>query len=862
MKVRTKIISLFGLMIFAVSCILIVFMFFSINEMRQRGSSMFTELDIHAEYSVEQELRNLADNIGNYLLVLEAEIDRSMLNAAMVLYENDRLSGGTLTLGDLERIKQATGMSDLYLGDMDGVFTLSTEPEAVGISLFDIWEGYRMLVTGESDYMPSDLKVKAETGEIFKFTALPRAYGRGVLESALDAGAVEDYLQRFIDNNKSIRSLNLFDVDLMTLTSNQTEGAQSVYTKGSNVPRGTSEIDDFFNGYTEMKVSMDRQNAQIYYPVVDGSRVRYVLFIDLDTTSYFATQNLIQGSIGELVLDSTYLSAISLGAVFTTLLVFAIFISFIINKLIRSLEEAMDAAESASQAKSVFLSNMSHEIRTPMNAIIGMTSIGLSTNDAERMEDCFHKINDASKHLLGIINNILDMSKIESGKFDLSENDFDFIRMIEQVVNVNKPRIDEKNQAFTVSIDENIPRYLFGDDQRLSEVITNLISNAVKFTPEGGSIKLDAQFVAEENEVCTLQITVIDTGIGVSPEQQTKLFTSFQQAESSTSRKFGGTGLGLAISKSIVEMMDGSIWLESELGKGATFAFNIKIKRGTGEQISESAHEEAAGQFEGHCILLAEDVAINREIVLALLEPTLITIDCAANGREAIEMFTAAPEKYELIFMDMQMPEIDGLEATRLIRALDIPQAKTVPIIAMTANAFREDVVKCLEAGMNGHLGKPLDFEAVFNKLRTYLMSGVQGGLIWDKKFELGNIQVDRQHKSLCDMVNNLIRQCEQGKAAEMVEETIAFLTDYTTHHFDSEEALQLEIGYPGYIEHKKIHEDFKITVGKILQSYKENGSSDQLAIDIREILIEWLLDHIQNEDMKIGAYIRRQEQI
>jgi len=189
------------------------------------------------------------------------------------------------------------------------------------------------------------------------------------------------------------------------------------------------------------------------------------------------------------------------------------------------------------------------------------------------MKDCFHKINDASKHLLGIINNILDMSKIESGKFELSAYNFDFMRMIEQTVNVNKLRIEERLQTFSVNIDKNMPRYLFGDDQRLSEVITNLISNATKFTPEGGAIKLDVQFIGEENDVCTLKISVIDTGIGISPEQQAKLFTSFQQAESSTSRKFGGTGLGLAISKSIVEMMGGRIWIESELGGGAAFYY-------------------------------------------------------------------------------------------------------------------------------------------------------------------------------------------------------------------------------------------------------------------------------------------------
>ncbi|MCL1905847.1 MAG: response regulator [Clostridiales bacterium] len=521
----------------------------------------------------------------------------------------------------------------------------------------------------------------------------------------------------------------------------------------------------------------------------------------------------------------------------------------------------LEVAEQASQAKSAFLANMSHEIRTPMNAIIGMTSIAKSADNVERKDYALGKIEDASHHLLGVINDILDVSKIEAGKFELSDTEFYFENMLKRVVTVNNFRIDEKHQKLTVHIDNAIPKMLLGDEQRLAQVITNLLSNAVKFTPEKGLINIDTQFLGEENGLANIRISVTDSGIGISPEQQSRLFQSFQQAESSTSRKFGGTGLGLAISKSIVEMMGGKIWIESELGKGATFAFifqaepvaekqktfpdwrSVRIlavdddaitleyckdmvqalgapcdiaksgqealtlarqnggydiyfvdwqmpgmdgmeltkmlkaeKTGLGQayvvmmsaaegsDVEEEAQKAGvdkllakplfpsdianavndllgmalqekkeerkgnSGQFEGYRILLAEDVEINREIVLALLEPTLISVDCAENGAEALRMFCAAPALYDAIFMDVQMPEMDGYEATRAIRALDMPQASSVPIIAMTANVFKEDVEKCLLAGMNSHVGKPLDFEEVLEKLSAYLPQDKQCG--------------------------------------------------------------------------------------------------------------------------------------
>ncbi|MDR1247197.1 MAG: response regulator [Clostridiales Family XIII bacterium] len=398
---------------------------------------------------------------------------------------------------------------------------------------------------------------------------------------------------------------------------------------------------------------------------------------------------------------------------------------------VSELARAREAAERASHAKSEFLSNMSHEIRTPLNAVIGMIAIAAGSDDLEKKDYCLQKIKDASTHLLGIINDILDMSKIEANKLELSFVDFSFEKMIQNVANVINFRVLEKQQEFFTRSDENIPQTLFGDDQRLSQVITNLLSNAVKFTPEKGSICLNALLVGENDGMCTLRIEVVDTGIGISEEQKARLFHSFEQAESGTSRKFGGTGLGLAISKRIVEAMNGEIWVESEPGKGSSFIFTAKIRRGADVStpaLSESNSESLApteDDFRGRRILLADDIEINREIVLSLLEDVIPDIDCATNGAEALALYAESPKRYDLILMDLQMPEMDGYEADRRIRALPDEHALRVPIIAMTANVFRDDIEQCLAAGMTDHIGKPLDINELYQKLRDYLPKNV-----------------------------------------------------------------------------------------------------------------------------------------
>ena len=386
----------------------------------------------------------------------------------------------------------------------------------------------------------------------------------------------------------------------------------------------------------------------------------------------------------------------------------------------RVLTEALTKAEEANAAKTAFLSSMSHEIRTPMNAIIGLDNIALKDpNISDTTRDELEKIGSSARHLLSLINDILDMSRIESGRMELKAEEFSFREMTEQINTIINGQCEDKGLRYECRVIGEPDEYFIGDALRLRQVIINILGNAVKFTDAPGSVTFTVEQKARTEDSRLLRFTMRDTGVGMDEAFLPKLFEPFSQEDATTTNRYGGSGLGMAITKNMIDLMGGEIAVDSRKGSGTTFTVELPLIRAQHSEAPDAQDQggETAG-IEGLHVLIAEDVEINAEVLNDLLEMEDVTSEWAENGRRAVELFAQSEVgHFGAILMDMRMPVMDGLGATREIRRLDRPDAKSIPIIALTANAFEEDVRQCLQAGMDAHLAKPVDID----KLKTVL---------------------------------------------------------------------------------------------------------------------------------------------
>ena len=528
------------------------------------------------------------------------------------------------------------------------------------------------------------------------------------------------------------------------------------------------------------------------------------------------------------------------------------------------LDAALKAAEAATVAKSLFLANMSHEIRTPLNGIIGLNSLLQRRISDPVNQNVLKKVADSGKHLLCIVNDILDMAKIESGKLELLETGFSFRHLVDGAVSKVGSLAEDRGDTLITEISPDVPSCAIGDQVRIEQCLLNYLSNAIKFT-QGGTVTVRVGVVdtpkGEAGKI-TVRFQVEDTGIGIAPEVQQRLFADFEQAENTTSRQYGGTGLGLSITRKLAVLMGGDAGACSTPGQGSTFWFETRLGLPQDQHGADSVavdmdqlERQLSQQHAAARILVAEDNKTNQDVVLGMLEDVGLTAVVVENGQQAVDAVKAQP--FDLILMDMQMPVMDGLAATQSIRAL--PQCRSIPIVAMTANAYAEDRLRCLDAGMNDHVGKPVLPEVFYTALLKWLSAAAAQpaaaeALVWTPDLSVGQSVLDDDHRAFFSIAANLNAVLDDVDDRVMVEATMDLLHTFVIGHFYREEMAMYAAGYPYLADHIVEHRQFARSVLGLIAAYK--GGAAHAAADLGGATAQWLTAHIRDVDLKYTQWV------